>query len=316
MRLTALIAGILAFALAGCSGIAGRPAIPLSMIELEDARGALALAAGHRIANQAGLPDEVTKPFKPEVKPQRAEASPAPTPVKQPTPVKAAPPAKPRFQASMPAPSSYLKIVLFSAKWCGPCIPQKQIFHQFVKSRGLDVHEWGEVDIDAQPVKYKIPDSVPTIILIDSQGNELNRITGLASFEQIEDLWLSGKRPHNLNGLPLDRTAFAVSPEIESLLQKLPQLVRSAAFKLGLTQQVSIPLPGVGEIVIPQNVSLQAATVMGGFRVAVETGTTAPWVRSKWMGSLYPIPITAVSVVGTKATIELRGWKDLVISLE
>ena len=318
MRLTALIAGLLAFTLAGCGGIAGRPAIPLSVIELEDARGALALAAGHRIANQPGLPDEVTKPFKPDAKPQRAEASPPPAPTPappQPTPVKAMPPAKPRFQASMPPQGTGLRIVLFSAKWCGPCIPAKANFEAFVKGRGLDATEWGIVDIDSQPDKYNVG-TVPTIILIDSQGKELNRITGIASLEQIEDLWLSQKRPHNMSGLPLDRTALAVSPEIESILQKLPQLVKSAAFKLGLTQQISIPLPGVGEIVIPQNVSLQAATVAGGFRVAVETGTTAPWVKSKWMGSLYPIPITAVSVIGTKATIELRGWKDLVVSLE
>lgn len=236
------------------------------------------------------------------------DAPPAP-PVKQPTPV------KPRFEARMPPQGTGRKIVLFSATWCGPCRPTKANLEMFARSRGLEQSEWGIVDIDAQPVKYQIA-SVPTILLIDSQGNELNRITGLASFEQVEDLWLSGKRPHNLNGLPLDRTAFAVSPDLESIMQELPKLVKSAGFKASLSKQFNIPLPGVGEIVIPQTLSIQAGPIEGGFNVAVETGTPAPWVRSKWMGSLYPIPITAVSVVGKKATVELRGWQDLVISLE
>ena len=222
---------------------------------------------------------------------------------------------KPRFEARMPPQGTGRKIVLFSATWCGPCRPTKANLEAFARGRGLDPSEWGIVDIDAQPVKYQIG-SVPAILLIDAQGNELNRITGLASFEQIEDLWLSGKRPHNMNGLPLDRTAFAVSPDLESIMQELPKLVKSAGFKASLAKQFNIPLPGVGEIVIPQTLSIQAGPIDGGFKVAVETGTPAPWVRSKWMGSLYPIPITAVTVVGKKATVELRGWQDLVISLE
>ena len=249
--------------------------------------------------NSAGITPEIASPGQPEGN------GPVPPPQAL----------KPRFEARMPPQGTGRKIVLFLTQSCFACRPTRANFESFAKIRGLDAPEWGIVDLTNQQTKYEIP-SVPTIILIDSQGKELNRITGLASFEQIEDLWLSGKRPHNLNGLPLDRTAFAVSPDLESIMQELPKLVKSAGFNAALSQQFNIPLPGVGEIVIPQTLSIQAGPISGGFKVAVESGTPAPWVRSKWMGSLYPIPITAVSVVGKKATVELRGWQYLVISLE
>lgn len=67
------------------------------------------------------------------------------------------------------------KLMIFSAKWCGPCNAMKTQMYGLE----LPVDEVEMIDVDEQPIviaKYKIR-SVPTLVLEDSFG-ELRRTTG------------------------------------------------------------------------------------------------------------------------------------------
>jgi thioredoxin 1 len=70
-----------------------------------------------------------------------------------------------------------LKVLKFSASWCGPCKQLTPIFNQ-VKSEVSDV-AFQEVDVDAESslaIQYKVR-SVPTIV-IEKDGQEVKRIVG------------------------------------------------------------------------------------------------------------------------------------------
>jgi thioredoxin 1 len=70
-----------------------------------------------------------------------------------------------------------LKVLKFSASWCGPCKQLTPIFNQ-VKSEVSDV-AFQEVDVDAESslaIQYKVR-GVPTIV-IEKDGQEVKRIVG------------------------------------------------------------------------------------------------------------------------------------------
>jgi thioredoxin 1 len=70
-----------------------------------------------------------------------------------------------------------LKVLKFSAVWCGPCQALKPAFEQ-VKSQVTDV-TFIDVDVDTDStstIKYNVS-SVPTII-IEKNGQEVSRIKG------------------------------------------------------------------------------------------------------------------------------------------
>jgi thioredoxin len=70
-----------------------------------------------------------------------------------------------------------LKVLKFSASWCGPCKVLAPIFNQ-VKSEVSDV-AFQEVDVDAESalaIQYKVR-GVPTIV-IEKDGQEVKRIVG------------------------------------------------------------------------------------------------------------------------------------------
>lgn len=79
-----------------------------------------------------------------------------------------------------------MKLLYFSAPWCSPC---KVLGPQMERS-GLS---YTKVDVDTDtelPTKYGIR-SVPTLLKIDSQGNEISRITGIRSESEIKS-WYNG----------------------------------------------------------------------------------------------------------------------------
>jgi thioredoxin len=70
-----------------------------------------------------------------------------------------------------------LKVLKFSASWCGPCKVLAPIFNQ-VRSEVSDV-AFQEVDVDAESalaIQYKVR-GVPTIV-IEKDGQEVKRIVG------------------------------------------------------------------------------------------------------------------------------------------
>jgi thioredoxin len=85
-----------------------------------------------------------------------------------------------------------LKVLKFSAAWCGPCQAFKPAFEQ-VKSQVTDV-VFVDVDVDtdsASTIKYNV-NSVPTII-IEKNGQEINRMKGAVPAATLVSLINSNK---------------------------------------------------------------------------------------------------------------------------
>lgn len=80
-------------------------------------------------------------------------------------------------------------LVKFGAVWCGPCKSMKPILEDIAVSWEGDIDLW-EIDCDDDPDtanEWKVR-SIPTLILIDTDGTELDRMTGLNSKGQIEEM--------------------------------------------------------------------------------------------------------------------------------
>ena len=76
------------------------------------------------------------------------------------------------------------KLLCFTAHWCSPCKEMQPILDQLDQSRLIRYDVDKAVD---ERVKYKIS-AIPTFILIDEQGNELERIRGYTSIESLQNL--------------------------------------------------------------------------------------------------------------------------------
>ena len=78
------------------------------------------------------------------------------------------------------------KILLFSAKWCGPC---KQLAPIMESLQGEINYEKVDVDSNTElSTKYGIR-NIPTLILVDNNGNVIDKKTGIQSRQQILDLY-------------------------------------------------------------------------------------------------------------------------------
>lgn len=78
-----------------------------------------------------------------------------------------------------------MKLLKFSASWCVPCKAQAKIF-----SEQPPIVEVEEIDVDSDNElisKFNIR-SVPTMILVDDEGNALHRWSGITNSEEINRL--------------------------------------------------------------------------------------------------------------------------------
>jgi thioredoxin 1 len=76
------------------------------------------------------------------------------------------------------------KLLVFSASWCGPCQGFKPTLLE------LDQERLVYVDIDQDPetrMQYEVR-SVPTVILVDEDGKELERLVGSQPLSKLQDL--------------------------------------------------------------------------------------------------------------------------------
>lgn len=70
-----------------------------------------------------------------------------------------------------------MKVLKFSASWCGPC---KMLTKSIETIRDQTDAKIEEIDIDEQPERakqYQIR-GVPTLVLLDNTGNEVKRKSG------------------------------------------------------------------------------------------------------------------------------------------
>ena len=75
----------------------------------------------------------------------------------------------------------------FYGEWCGPC----KILDGVMKNIDLSGFEYEDIDIAAAPdvtVHYRVR-AVPTMILLDEDGNEVKRHSGTMSAEALTN-WL------------------------------------------------------------------------------------------------------------------------------
>ena len=78
------------------------------------------------------------------------------------------------------------KILYFSAGWCGPCKmlgPIMESVSDQVNYQKIDVDNNQELSI-----KYGVR-NIPTLVLVDGSGSELNRSTGVMQKQQIIDFY-------------------------------------------------------------------------------------------------------------------------------
>jgi len=78
------------------------------------------------------------------------------------------------------------KILYFSAAWCGPCKmlgPIMESVSDQVNYQKIDVDNNQELSI-----KYGVR-NIPTLVLVDGSGSELNRSTGVMQKQQIIDFY-------------------------------------------------------------------------------------------------------------------------------
>lgn len=78
-----------------------------------------------------------------------------------------------------------MKLLQFKANWCGPCKQQTKLFEEVplsIELQGIDIDE----DPDNLVNKYEIR-SVPTMVLIDKEGEILKKWTGITSTSTIEE---------------------------------------------------------------------------------------------------------------------------------
>jgi len=74
------------------------------------------------------------------------------------------------------------KILYFTASWCGPCkalAPRMESLSGQIQYNKIDVDQNSEMS-----AKYGVR-NVPCLVLVDGNGNELNRIVGVKSEQQI-----------------------------------------------------------------------------------------------------------------------------------
>jgi thioredoxin 1 len=80
------------------------------------------------------------------------------------------------------------QVIKFSASWCGPCKMLDKTLSTIETNTPITV-----VDIDEQSslaAEYGIR-SVPTLVMIDDDGNVSKRITGNQPAEKLKE-WLNG----------------------------------------------------------------------------------------------------------------------------
>ena len=82
------------------------------------------------------------------------------------------------------------KLIYFYSQTCSPCHQMTPIMNQ-IGSSGIPVQKI-DTNSDNPMIKALNIRSVPTIVKIDSRGNELGRLVGFNTFGRINDFYKQG----------------------------------------------------------------------------------------------------------------------------
>ena len=76
------------------------------------------------------------------------------------------------------------KAEYYSASWCSPCRIYKPILEN-LQSEGYQI-EFIDIDTDAEKASEKNVRSVPTMIFYNSDGEQMNRLVGVRSKDELK----------------------------------------------------------------------------------------------------------------------------------
>ena len=79
------------------------------------------------------------------------------------------------------------KILYFSAPWCGPCKQFGPVMDR-ISQTGILVEKVNVDNAPAVAAAYNVR-SVPTVIVVNSTGNEIARSVGMLSESQVRQLY-------------------------------------------------------------------------------------------------------------------------------
>lgn len=82
-----------------------------------------------------------------------------------------------------------MKVLKFNAIWCSACLVMKKVYKQiFEEYPEFKVISY-DYDIDEEMVdKYQIGTTIPVLIFLDNQENEIIRITGEKTYDHIKEI--------------------------------------------------------------------------------------------------------------------------------
>lgn len=79
------------------------------------------------------------------------------------------------------------KLIYFSTPYCGPCRMFGPIMEQ-VKAQGIPVEKINPEQVPALAVAYGVR-SVPTVVVVNSNGEKVDSFTGAKSLEEVVSLY-------------------------------------------------------------------------------------------------------------------------------
>ena len=79
------------------------------------------------------------------------------------------------------------KILQFTASWCGPCKAMAPIIDR-LPSKGIPVQKV-DADNDVKLCAEFGIRSIPTFVVVDDSNNELRRVTGMQTEQQLINLY-------------------------------------------------------------------------------------------------------------------------------
>ena len=76
-----------------------------------------------------------------------------------------------------------MKIIKISSIACSSCIIVDNVLHKILENYDIEIKEY---DYDFDEIPYEVGNILPVLIFEDENGNELSRLIGEVSYEEIE----------------------------------------------------------------------------------------------------------------------------------